>query len=352
MARRQRRHSNRIVIVHPMASVALDFWGVITSESRRVYENMEFFLILTTREERRCTSWHPGWITILCVSILHFYRIVIDFINEQLVTIQQQSDTIHSTIFDPQTRLRLFQSCTVQKIPHLLLTDALHNLDIITLDTNTPFTRYNGPLTSAINDIISNFLSKLLNLESLPEYSRRRISQLDLKNGGLGMYDPQSRALVDLALNIQTTSRNAIRGIITHPHLPPTKLDITIRFHSILPNLASIACPPTIPQDQLCQYTIFPHNSITKASTRITSSTSNDMADHTHLLPSILSPTTSYPIAGMSRLQISHQLPPIPFALNMRRKLRLPILPYEFKCQCNKTYDIYGDMPSTIQSIS
>ena len=151
------------------------------------------------------------------------------------------------------------------------------------------------------------------------------------------MYDPQSRALVDFALNIQTTSRNAIHGINTHPHLPLTKLDITIselfsidtnpdstflkRFHSILPNLASIACPPTIPQDQLCQYTIFPHNSITKASTRITSSTSNDMADHTHLLPSILSPTTSYPIAGMSRLQISHRLPPIPFAINMRRKL-------------------------------
>jgi len=297
---------------------------------------------------------------------------VIDFINEQLVvTTQQQSDTIHSTIFDPQTRLRLFQSCTVQKIPHLLLTDALHNLNTNTLDTNTPFTRYNGPLTSAINEIISNFLSTLLNLESLPEYSRR-ISQLDLKNGGLGMYDPQSQALADLAINIQTTSCNAIRGIITHPHLPPTKFDITIselfsidtnpasiflqRFHNILPNLASIACPPTIPQDQLCQYfltTLSPK----QARGRFKEATahyqpndlyetfSNDMPDHIHLLPSILSPTTSYPIAGMSRSQIPHQLPPIPFALNMRRKLQIPILPYEYKCQCNKTYDIYGDHP-------
>ena len=151
-----------------------------------------------------------------------------------------------------------------------------------------------------------------------------------------------------------------------------TKLDITIselfsidtnpdstflkRFHSILPNLASIACPPTIPQDQLCQYfltTLSPK----RARARFREATaiyqlndlyetfSKDMADHTHLLPSILSPTTSYPIAGMSRLQLSHRLPPIPFALNMRRKLRLPILPYEFKCQCNNTYDIYGDHP-------
>jgi len=29
----------------------------------------------------------------------------------------------------------------------------------------------------------------------------------------------------------------------------------------------------------------------------------------------------------------------------VRRKLRIPILPYECKCQCNKTYDIYGDHP-------
>jgi hypothetical protein len=42
------------------------------------------------------------------------------------------------------------------------------------------------------------------------------------------MYDPQTRALPDLAINIQTTSCNAIQGIITHPHLPPRTLDRTI----------------------------------------------------------------------------------------------------------------------------
>ena len=254
---------------------------------------------------------------------------VIDFINKQLLIIQQQSDTIHNTIFDPQTRLRLFQSCTVQKIPHLLLTDALHNLNTDTLDTNTPFTRYNGPLVSAINNIISNFIAPLLNIESLPQYSPR-ISQLDLKHGGLDMYDPQSRALTDL------TSRNAIRGIVTHPHLPPKKLDITIselfsldtnpdsvflqRFHSILPNLASIACPPTIPQDQLCQYfltTLSPkheHVGDSGKQQHITSSTTSTkpcqlkcliiVSTYSLAYYHLLHPT-SYPIAGMSRSQIS-----------------------------------------------
>lgn len=129
------------------------------------------------------------------------------------------------------------------------------------------FSRFNEPLTSAINNITSNYAATLLNLQTLPQHSQR-IAQIDLKHGGLGMYDPQTRALKDLAINIQTTSRNAIRGIITHPHLPPRTLDPTTselfsidtnpnssflqRFHSILPNLASIACPPTIPQEEQC----------------------------------------------------------------------------------------------------
>ena len=50
------------------------------------------------------------------------------------------------------------------------------------------------------------------------------------------------------------------------------------------------------------------------------------------------------PICGVHIL-FSHRLPPIPFALNMRRKLQIPILPYECKCQCNKVYDIYDDHP-------
>jgi len=162
------------------------------------------------------------------------------------------------------------------------------------------------------------------------------------------MYDPQSRALIDLAINIQTTSRNAIYCIITHPHLLPKKLDTTIseifsidtnpdsiflqQFHSILPNLAAIACPPTIPQEQLCQYflpTLSPGDS--RKQQHITSSTTSTKSCQQKCLI-----TSTYSIAGMGRSQISHRLPPLPFALNMRRKLRIPILPYECKCQCNK----------------
>jgi hypothetical protein len=160
-----------------------------------------------------------------------------------------------------------------------------------------------------------------------------------LKLGGLG-YDPQTRALPDLAINIQTTSRNAIQGIITitHPHLPPRTLDPTIselfsidtnpnssflqRFHSILPSLASIACPPTIPQEEQCTYfltTLSPRRARARFKeaaayyqlNNLYEIMSTDMPDHIHLLPSILSPTTSYPIIGMNRSPIANHLPPV-----------------------------------------
>jgi hypothetical protein len=54
-----------------------------------------------------------------------------DFINEKLLTIQQQSDTIHNFIFD------LFQSCTVQKIHHLYFSQTHSIISILTLSTPT-----------------------------------------------------------------------------------------------------------------------------------------------------------------------------------------------------------------------
>ena len=197
------------------------------------------------------------------------------------------------------------------------------------------------------------------------------------------MYDPQSRALTDLAINNQnpnyipqhhpwychpptSTAKESrynynYKWTLLNQHQPWLYISPTI--HSILPNLAAIAWPPTIPQEQLCQYfltTLSPK----RARGRFKEATAHyklndlyeimsiEMPDHIHLLPSILSPTTSYPIAGMSRSQTSHRLSPITFTLNMRRKLRLPILPYKCKCQCNKVYDIYGDHPFNCHRIT
>jgi hypothetical protein len=172
----------------------------------------------------------------------------ISFINEKLQEIQQQTQSIHNAIHDPQTRYKIFVDCTLQKLPHLLLTDVLYHLDIH--DADQPFTNWDGPLVQATNQIISDFLSTLYNT-TLPTHSLQ-IAQLAATNGGLGCLDASSRAIPDFALNINKTRRNAITGIRTHRDLPPRLLHHTIgelfnintnpnstilhRFHSLLPN--------------------------------------------------------------------------------------------------------------------
>jgi len=46
--------------------------------------------------------------------------------------------------------------CIIQKLPHLLLTNVLYNYN--TNETNNNFTHWDGPLASAINNIMTNFL--------------------------------------------------------------------------------------------------------------------------------------------------------------------------------------------------
>ena len=47
-----------------------------------------------------------------------------------------------------------------------------------------------------------------------------QIAQLSISNGGLGFYNPSSRALTDLANTYIVSRRNVLQGIRTHKDLP------------------------------------------------------------------------------------------------------------------------------------
>ncbi len=65
---------------------------------------------------------------------------------------------------------------------------------------------------------------------------------------------------------------------------------------------------------------------------------------HFHLLPSILSPQTSFPLITMSCSAIKHHLSPLSFLICIQRKLRLPIYPPHTRCTCgHRDHDIFGD---------
>jgi hypothetical protein len=183
---------------------------------------------------------------------------VTEFINEKLEDMQQQTQTIHQAITNPQTLFKIFMECTIQKLPHLLQTDVLYNYN--PNETNKNFTHWDGPLTNAINKIISNFLKTTFNTDTLPHHSLQT-AQLDITHGGLGMWDPGARAIPDFVLNFTKTWRSATKGISTHKRLPPLQLHTSIRnlftidnnpnsiilkqSHSLLPNMASILNPKT-----------------------------------------------------------------------------------------------------------
>ncbi len=100
-----------------------------------------------------------------------------------------------------------------------------------------------------------------------------------------------------------------------------------------------------IVRTDLAQYfltTLSPHSArgrLKKHSTGIvTVELYNHVFEHEHerfhLLPSILSPHTSYPLIAMSRSCIKNCLTPMTFLLCIRRKLRLPIYPNRTPCTC------------------
>ena len=118
----------------------------------------------------------------------------------------------------------------------------------------------------------------------------------------------------------------------------PSSYNVTITSYQ---KIASTACPPTIPRTDLAQYflnTLSPHSARGRlkkhATTIVKAELHNHMfahhPEHFHLLPSILSPTTSYPLIAMSRCPIKNRLTPLAFLLSFRRKLRLPISPKTF----------------------
>ena len=292
-----------------------------------------------------------------------------EFFTTCLAAVESDIASINDTIDDDQTKLRLFTQCTLQKIPHLLSSDVLYHLP--TDIANPPWEEWNGPLTAATDTIISTFLSKLLQRDALPTHSTL-ISQLGLSHGGLGLLSPRTRAVPDFVLSMANAHRNATTGFALHPDSTPHLLhptlrdlfevttnpdsDILRRFHILLPHFAAIGCAPsTPPADRLPHF--LQTTSLRRARERITTFTSthtlhsiyhdvcSNSPEHTHLLPSLLSPQTSYPIIALCRSKPGNRLPPWCFSLATKRKLRLPIFSDGDRriCRCGRRVDDYGD---------
>jgi hypothetical protein len=292
-----------------------------------------------------------------------------EYFTKCTTIVQDSIKLLSDSISDQHTKLRLFSMCLIQKIPHLLSSDVMYHLPHN--DADPPWEEWCGPLTQTTDTIIQTFLSTLLDVDTIPEYAVL-ISQLGLSAGGLGILCPRLRAAPDFVLTMTSVCRRATRGFSFHKTLLPHQIHPSLRslftiddnpnslflrrLHCLLPHFAKIGSAPTTPDES--RINAFLHSTSPKsARDRINKyctaylhgATHQEFAmnarEHIHLLPSILSPQTSYPLIGMCRSVASHRLPPWIFTLCMKRKLRLPILDDapRRKCACGRHPDKFGD---------
>ena len=297
-----------------------------------------------------------------------------EFYEEQIDTVTTSLMSMMQAIRDTQTQLKLFTQCMSQKLPHLLDSDIMHNYPT---DNDSDFKQwYNwtGPLTSGIDNITSTFFRALLELapnEQLPPLSNL-ISRLNVNKGGLGIINPSLRAAPDFVINMASGIRRATMGFTINKDILPIKLHPSInilyslqenpssncllRYDGLVKHIAPLCCSPTCPtEDHIIAFEtrLSPKSArdYLKIATgaimtnQIYSEAIESNNEHTHLIPSILSPQTSYPLVGMCRSKQQHRLPNWMTDLAIKRKLRLPIYDRNNPpiCKCGTKHDIYGD---------
>ena len=305
-----------------------------------------------------------------------------EFFDDQLKEMERTAHSISTHIPDLHTRLKLFTQCITQKIPHLLDSDVLHNHSNEFL--NEEWYNWNGHLTNGYDQIVNNFLRTLLNMqedEPLPMYASL-ITHLNINKGGLGILHASTRAIPDFIINMMSSSRCASRGFTINKDVPQvqtntslaklfdldynTTSQILTRYYALLPHIANIASPPSCDptekshffQSQISSHSArsrIKHYSGNIILGQIYSTIATEAPEHTHLLPSILSPHMSYPLAGMNRSNPLHRMPNWMFLIAIRRKLRLQIFPPSQEapiCICTHTHDRWGDHTFKCRRIS
>lgn len=303
------------------------------------------------------------------------------YFDEQLEITNEEASKLTSRIIDHQTRLKLFSQCTVNKLPHLLDADIMHNHT--TEFDNEQWYNWNGHLTRGIDSITQDFFAQLLNMQDtdeLPTYSTL-LTHLNINRGGLGIINASNRAAPDFVINMMTCRRRSTQGFQMNKDITPITLHVSItnlynlssnehstclsRYHQLLPYISSICSGPTCPPENRISHfesSISQHSARSRIkqfcghlmTNQLYSTMQHEAPMHTHLLPSILSPLTAYPLIGMNRSNASNRLDNWSFDIAIKRKLRLPIFDQNNcpTCKCGRSHDPFGDHMFNCRNIS
>ena len=227
----------------------------------------------------------------------------------------------------------MFLQCVLQRTPHLLGADVMHNMPVNAAEFNhEQWQEWDGPLTREVDACKRDFLGELVGQSSIPNHTLR-IVQVGVGQGGLGMLAPGARAAADFVLRMTRSARYAREGIRIHRDLRPARLHRSVsnlfdprynsgsrtlqRYHKLLPHLAQVACSPSCPPGERLDH-FSQKVSVHSARGRISAHCSRgnvaalyatmlrDAPEHVHHLPSILVPQTLHPLITMIRSTLAH----------------------------------------------
>ena len=135
-----------------------------------------------------------------------------------------------------------------------------------------------------------------------------------------------------------------------------TTSKILQRFHCLLLHIVEVACAPSIPPpDRISHFLMLvsPKNARSRLKLHLNDYLSHSLynkvfsnaPDHFHLLPSLLSSQTSYPLIGLCQSNPHNRLLNWQFDTSIKQKLCLPLHPTTNQpiCACGAIVDIFGD---------
>ncbi|EJK56415.1 hypothetical protein THAOC_23698, partial [Thalassiosira oceanica] len=161
----------------------------------------------TTPEEFDPVEVTDGFVYLGCpIGSPEFAR---SYFKVKVNEVRQEARKLHQQINDHQTRLHLFTMSTMLKLPYLLGMDIMHNLPLTDFDYGNWMNWY-SELVEDIEELLRSFLSELLDEAEIPDHTIL-ICQLGLKQGGLGLLHPASRAVSDFIVSMnkaQFSARN------------------------------------------------------------------------------------------------------------------------------------------------
>jgi hypothetical protein len=149
-----------------------------------------------------------------------------EYYNEQISEVTTALNNLTKNITDIHTRLKLFSTCTIQKLPCLLDSGIMHNLP--QTFNNENWYNWNGPLTQGIDSIVNKFLTDILQPEGkLPTYSML-IAHLNTNQGGLGLLNASHKATPNFVTSMMTCQQRILQGFQINKDTKPIYLHDSI----------------------------------------------------------------------------------------------------------------------------